>query len=82
MPIAHLDITNFFSLNCAHKTKGSCGLCFIICQQNSQLNHSLNNRLRYIDYEEAANQALDSLWAKQVGHRATEIAELIRKAAS
>ena len=34
------------------------------------------------DYEEAANQALDSLWAKQVGHRAKEIAELIRKAAS
>ena len=34
------------------------------------------------DYEEAANQALDSLWAKQVGHRAMEIAELIRKAAS
>ena len=34
------------------------------------------------DYEEDANQALDSRWAKQVGHRATEIAELIRKAAS
>ena len=34
------------------------------------------------DYEEAANQALDSLWAKQVGHRAKEIAELIRNAAS
>ena len=29
-----------------------------------------------------AMHILDSRWAKQVGHRATEIAELIRKAAS
>ena len=30
------------------------------------------------NYAEAATQALDSLWAKQVGNRAKEIAEIIR----
>ncbi len=30
------------------------------------------------DYELAADEALDSLWAKQVGERATRIADLIR----
>ena len=31
------------------------------------------------DYEEAAKQMLDSKWAKQVGARATELAEIMRK---
>ena len=34
------------------------------------------------DYEEAARQALDSRWAKQVGSRADEIAKLIGEGAS
>jgi lysozyme len=29
-------------------------------------------------YDEAANQFLDSRWAKQVGNRAIELAEMIR----
>lgn len=31
------------------------------------------------DWEEAAKQMLDSLWAKQVGNRANELAELMRE---
>jgi lysozyme len=31
------------------------------------------------DYERAADEALDSRWAKQVGHRANNIAERIRQ---
>ena len=34
------------------------------------------------DYEEAAAQALDSRWAKQVGSRAEEIATLLREGTS
>lgn len=30
------------------------------------------------NYETAANEMLDSLWRKQVGHRAIELAEMIR----
>jgi lysozyme len=30
------------------------------------------------NYEEAANEFLDSRWAKQVGNRATEVTEMIR----
>ena len=30
------------------------------------------------DYEEAANQFMDSKWAKQVGNRAVEVTEIIR----
>jgi lysozyme len=33
------------------------------------------------DYETAANEALDSRWAKQVGSRATDIADIIRAGA-
>ena len=29
-------------------------------------------------YEDAANEMLDSLWAKQVGNRATQLAALMR----
>ena len=36
--------------------------------------------LRVEDFEEAANQALDSLWARQVGLRARRIADMIRSA--
>ncbi len=32
------------------------------------------------DFEEAANQALDSLWARQVGLRARRISDMIRSA--
>jgi lysozyme len=35
--------------------------------------------LRRSDYEEAARQALDSKWARQVGDRAERIAKLIRE---
>lgn len=34
--------------------------------------------LQRMDYEEAARQALDSKWAKQVGGRAIELAEKLR----
>ena len=38
----------------------------------------LNQALVAGDFEEAATQALDSRWAKQVGRRADEIARLLR----
>lgn len=31
------------------------------------------------DYEEAADEFLDSKWSGQVGHRATELTEMLRK---
>lgn len=31
------------------------------------------------DYDEAADEALDSLWAKQVGQRADDVANMIRQ---
>ena len=34
--------------------------------------------MKYNLYEEAASEFLDSKWASQVGHRANEIAEMIR----
>lgn len=37
--------------------------------------------IRILDFNTAADEALDSLWAKQVGPRATRIADLFRSAA-
>jgi lysozyme len=38
----------------------------------------LRNALVKNNYDQAANEMLDSLWAKQVGKRATELAEIMR----
>ena len=37
------------------------------------------NALARADYEEAAREMLDSRWARQVGSRAEELAEIMRK---
>ena len=39
----------------------------------------MRRALRRRDFAEAAKEALDSKWAKQVPHRATEIAKLIQQ---
>lgn len=41
--------------------------------------HNFLAALNSGDYETAANEMLNSTWAKQVGARATELAEMMRK---
>ena len=40
---------------------------------------SMLKALEAQDYQSAANEMLDSLWARQVGQRAEELAEMMRK---
>jgi lysozyme len=40
--------------------------------------NDLRDALAKNDYNKAADEMLDSLWAKQVGRRATELAEMMR----
>ena len=41
--------------------------------------HNMLTAMKHSEWERAANEALDSRWAKQVGNRAVEIADMIRK---
>lgn len=54
-------------------------MAFNLGQQRLGEFHGLRSAVAASDFDEAARQMLDSLWAKQVGARATRLADAMRK---
>lgn len=77
--IAELSELFWFNIQPNGVKKALINMCYNLGLPKLVKFEKMIGALRRKDYDRAAKEALDSLWAKQVGKRAQDIANVIRK---